>query len=102
LDLLHRAWQRLGGHPQALHLGTAGRAALHVVLEGLRLQLVERAQQVRAHVVLVALVIVHGAHAASVASARRILSSPRRIRPFTVPTGMSSISAICVCVKPPK
>ena len=32
----------------------------------------------------------------------RIFSSPSRIRPLTVPIGVSSISAISVWVKPPK
>ena len=35
-------------------------------------------------------------------SAARSFSSPSRIRPLTVPSGVSSISAISVCVKPPK
>ena len=35
-------------------------------------------------------------------TARLIFSSPSRMRPFTVPTGSSSSSAIWLCVKPPK
>ena len=42
------------------------------------------------------------AHAIAPASSRLSLSSPSRMRPFTVPTGSCSISAIWLCVKPPK
>ena len=62
-------------------------------------------EQVRAGIVAEAVVIRAG-HAISPglkpASWCRIFSSPSRIRPFTVPSGMPSISAIWLWLKPPK
>ena len=99
LELHHRPGQRLGGRPQPLDLLLALAAAGQVALERVPLELVQRAEEVRADVVLVARVV---AHATPSTSWRLIFSSPSRILPFTVPTGSSSSSAICMCVKPPK
>ena len=70
-----------------------------------RLQLVgrQRAEHVRRRGILPALVV--GRHQRITApppSCSRIFFSPSRIRPLMVPTGASSMSAISVCVKPPK
>ena len=43
----------------------------------------------------------HGAASAG-PSCERIFASPRRMRPLTVPTGVSSIEAISDWLKPPK
>ena len=64
-----------------------------VALERLPLELGERAEQVGADVVPIARVI---GHAMPPTISRLIFSSPSRIRPFTVPIGSSSSSAIWV------
>ena len=91
--------QRLGHHPQLLDLAPAAGAAVEMALEHLSLELGQSAEKVGPHVLLVLLVV--PAHAVAPAISLRIFSRPSRILPLTVPTGMSSISAICVCVKPP-
>ena len=65
------------------------------------LGLVERAEQVGAHVLLLGMVALD-AHAATPARLLRSLSRPSRIRPLTVPMGISSMSAIWLWLKPPK
>ena len=101
LVLLHRARQRVGRRGEPLELVLADVALGEVALERLRLVLGQRAEHVDGHVLLVALVLA-GAHASSPLSWLRSLSSPSRIRPFTVPIGIDSISAIWLWVKPPK
>ena len=63
----------------------------HMALERLALEIVQRAQQVGADVVLMAHVI---GHATPSTSWRLIFSRPSRIRPLTVPSGSSSSFAI--------
>ena len=94
-----RARKRLDRLVQPLELLLALLARHQMALEHLRLELGQRAEGVRADVLGV---VGMRAHAIAPASSRRSLSSPSRIRPFTVPTGSSSISAIWLCVKPPK
>jgi len=101
LDLRHRPRQRMRDRLEALHLRAAALAAGQVALQHLGLELGQRAQQVGAQVLLILLVTPH-AHATASPSPSRILSSASRILPFTVPSGMLSMSAICECVKPPK
>ncbi len=88
------------GGPKPLDLVPA-HMALDRWRSKLRPQLLERAKQVGADALLVDLVSLD-AHTAPSASCRRSLSSPRRMRPFTVPIGISSISAIWLWLKPPK
>ena len=76
---------------QALDLLLALAAPREMALERLALEVVQRAEEVRADVVLVARVV---GHATPSNSSRLILSRPSRILPFTVPTGSSSSSAI--------
>ena len=92
------------GHAQLGRLGAARRAVGEVGLVGLALVLGQRVEHVGARGVLPALVIRAHVHASTAPceSASRIFLSPSRIRPFTVPTGASSMSAISTCVKPPK
>ena len=84
----------------------AARAVGEVRLEALALVRLQRAEQVRADGVGPLLVIgserAHPRLTCPAPSAWRIFSSPSRMRPLTVPTGVSSISAISECVKPPK
>ena len=84
----------------------AHRAVLEMRGEAVALVGRQRAQQVRADRVPPALVLRSGRRHPRLTcpppSAWRIFSSPRRMRPLTVPTGVSSIVAISVCVKPPK
>ena len=96
--------QRLGGDAQLVDLGAAGRAGREVRLVAGALVVRQRAEDVGARRVLPALVIRSHVHASTApcASASRIFFRPSRIRPFTVPTGDSSISAISTWVKPPK
>ena len=105
-QLLDRARQRVGRRAQALDLVAAVGALLHVELEGALLVVGERAEQEGARVVAEAGVVRAG-HASSPglkpsASCRRIFSRPSRMRPLTVPSGMPSISAIWLWLKPPK
>ena len=76
-------------------------AAREVALELGRLVGLERAEHVGGDVVAPALVL-GLVHASPSASSPRIFSSPSRIRPFTVPSGTPSISAISEWLKPPK
>ena len=103
--LLHRARQGVGRRAQPLDLVAAVGALLHVELEGPLLVVGERAEQIRAAIVAEA-VVVRAGHAISPglkpASWCRIFSRPSRIRPLTVPSGMPSISAIWLWLKPPK
>src|SRR5437764_2907495 len=91
---LDRARQRLRRHPQLLEFVPATRARLEMTLEHLHLERRQGAQEIGAHVLLVLLMV--PAHAVAPVISLRIFSSPSRILPLTVPTGMSSISAICV------
>ena len=99
---LHRGQrQRVGRDLQVGDLAPAVRAGRQVRLEALVLVVGQRAQDVGARVVA------PGAGAHVIASARppswpRSFSRPRRMRPFTVPMGVSSIDAISEWVKPPK
>ena len=99
---LHRGErQRVGRHLQVGDLAPALLAGRQVRLEALVLVVGQRAQDVGARVVAMRA----GAH--DIASARppswpRSFSRPRRMRPFTVPMGVSSMEAISLWVKPPK
>ena len=86
---------------QLVHLGAAGRARLEVRDVGGALGVRQRAEDERAGGVLEGLVLAH-ASTAPCASVSRIFLSPSRIRPLTVPTGASSMSAISTWVNPPK
>ena len=97
----HRKRQDVGGDAQALDLVAAGRADVEVGGEAPRLVLVERAEHPRAGGVAQGVVVTHGAASAG-PSCERIFASPRRMRPLTVPTGVSSIEAISDWLKPPK
>ena len=81
-------------------------ALVEVALEAGGLVLGQRAQHPGAERVGPLVVIAGGrAHVDGISSMRswlRSFSRPSRIRPFTVPTGAPSISAISVWVKPPK
>ena len=94
-----RPRQGLDGLVQPMQFLLALLAGHQVALEHLRLELGQGAQRVRADALDMVGV---RAHAIAPASSRLSLSSPSRIRPFTVPTGSWSISAIWLCVKPPK
>ncbi len=94
--------QRLDGDAQLVDLGAAGRAGLEVRLVAGALVVGQGVEHVGARGVFPALVIGPGHPTAPCASTSRIFFRPRRMRPFTVPTGASSISAISTCVKPPK
>ena len=61
----------------------------------------ESVEQVGGEILLVAAVILAG-HQTCSANRARIFSIPSRIRPFTVPSGIPSMSAICEWVSPPK
>ena len=82
--------------------------ALHVRAEVPRLVELERTEGIGRRVAAPGAATRHliaGAHSAILAaspSAKRILLRPRRIRPFTVPAGSFSISAIWLWLKPPK
>ena len=94
------AGQRIGRRLQARELLLAFVAAREVALERLALEVVQRAEEVGADVVLMARVVAHATP--STVSWRRIFSRPSRMRPFTVPTGWSSSFAISLWVNPPK
>ena len=98
-----RGGQRVGGDAQLGELAPARRARLQMMLEARDLVVGERSQQVGGGRVG-PVVVVGCAHGATSFAPRRsrILCSPSRILPFTVPTGVSSMSAISVCVNPPK
>ena len=96
-----------GQHAAELHhLGMRFGAGRQVLAHGGHLGIVERAQHERrgevAHVVAAELAdgglmrIGHGDNS------RRMASSPRRIRLFTVPSGVPVRTAISTCVRPPK
>src|SRR5215213_2749262 len=91
LELLHGPRQRVGRRAQPRELLLALAATAQVPLEGLALEVVQRAEEVRADVVLMPCVI---GHATPSTSCRLILSRPSRIRPFTVPSGSSISRAI--------
>ena len=95
LELLHGGRQRVRGRPQARELLLTLAAAAQVALERLALEIVQRTEEVRAHVVLMPHVI---GHATPSTSSRLILSRPSRIRPLTVPSGSSSNVAISLWV----
>ena len=100
-DLLGGERQRVGRDLQPRDLRAAVLAAAQMLLEGGRLALVQRAEHPGARVdPVVAAAHVHAS--ARPPSWPRIFSSPSRIRPFTVPIGVSSISAISDWLKPPK
>src|SRR3954454_19891475 len=87
--------QGVDGQPELLDLVAALGTARHVPLELRLLGRLQGTEEVGADVV-----VVHVAHSASSPispySCRGSYSSRSRIRPLTVPTGMSSISAIFV------
>ena len=101
LDLLDRGRQHLDGGAQPAGALLAARAAVEVALEAARLVARQRVEQVGGEVVLEAQVVVLLVHTPS-ASFALILSIASRIRPFTVPSGMPSTSAISEWVRPPK
>src|SRR5204863_8231561 len=93
-ERLDRARQRVGRYAQLLDLGATFGAAREMTLERGLLVRLERAEQEGPDFVLVA-VALDGHTVSSPRSPdswRRSFSSPRRMRPFTVPIGMSSIS----------
>jgi glutamate synthase (NADPH/NADH) large chain len=92
-------------------VGPAGRSLTDAAFERRRVVAPQRPQRVGSEVVAQMLAIAPLAHGKTSdgpsipirsANVTRIFSSPRRILPFTVPSGIPSISAISVCVKPPK
>ena len=99
----HRARQRVGGHLEPVDLVAADRALDQVADEAGVLLVGQGAQHVRADVLLVHLVAFE-AHAGSGSPTMvlRSFSRPRRMRPLTVPIGISSWSAIWLWEKPPK
>ena len=94
--------QYVGGGLEPLELRLALGAPDDVPLHHLRLELRQGAEQVGAEVLGVPLVVDRAHQATCGPRVWRSFSSPSRMRPFTVPIGMPSISAICVWVKPPK
>ena len=92
----------MGGREQLVDLFAADRASLEVLLERVALVVGHGLEYVGACGVDPALVLAHTGATFPSPSWSRIFLSPSRIRPFTVPTGASSMSAISVCVKPPK
>ena len=105
---LDRGGQEVDGRVEPVEVLAAlvatGEVALDLELLGRR----ERAQRVGGELVPVFAMVAHGSASEAslmpIPSARswRTFSSPSRIRPFTVPRGMLSISAISEWVKPPK
>ena len=96
----HGQRQGVGRDTQAVDLLAARRAHLEVRTEAPGLVLVQRAEHPGAGGVAQQVVV--GAHGAASASWSRILASPSRILPLTVPMGASSIAAISEWLKPPK
>ncbi len=94
--------QRVGGREQVRDLLTAGGTVVEVALERLALVLRHGLEHVRARGIDPAVVLAHTGATFPTPSWARNFFRPSRIRPFTVPTGASSMSAISVCVKPPK
>ena len=92
----------MDGRQQLVDLVAAERAALEVELERVALVLGHGLEDVGAGGVDPALVLAHTGATFPSPSWAFIFFSPSRIRPFTVPTGASSMSAISVCVNPPK
>ena len=100
-DLLGGERQRVGGDLQPRDLRAALLAGAQMLLVGGRLALVQRAQHPCAGVdPVVAAAHVHAS--ARPPSWSRIFSRPSRVRPFTVPIGVSSMSAISDWLNPPK
>ena len=105
---LDRDRQRVGGDRRScVDLGRQVAHVGEVALEAVALVLGQRAEHVGAGgvgpVVVIAVRRAHVEPSRRLSrAASRIFSSPSRMRPFTVPTGVSSISAISVWVKPPK
>src|SRR5439155_17187822 len=97
-----RTRDRVRRHLQPRHLLRAALAARQVPLEHLDLGLGQGAQQIGADLLPIRLVSLLAHTPTTSPSWRLSFSRPSLILPFTVPTGISSISAICVCVNPPK
>ena len=107
-QLRGRERERIGRHLQPGHLLAAGGTALEVDREALVLLLGERPEHVCGRVLAEGVVPVrsreraHCSTSAGCASVDRIFARPRRMRPLTVPTGVSSSDAISTWVSPPK
>ena len=102
-ELRHGAEQRVRDEAELGDLRRAVAALGDVVAVGLPLAVGQRAQDVAGGVLDAgAFVDAHGMTSRSPPSCARIFSRPRRMRPLTVPIGVSSIVAISVWVKPPK
>jgi len=99
-DLHGRERERVGDHLQLGDLAPADLTGLEVRREAPLLVLRQRAEDPGARVVGV--LAAHANASASPLSSPRIFFSPRRMRPFTVPIGVSSIAAISLWLKPPK
>ncbi len=99
-DLHGRERERVGDHLQLGDLAPADLTGLEVRREAPLLVLGQRAEDPGAGVVGVP--AAHANASASPLSSPRIFLSPRRMRPFTVPIGVSSIAAISLWLKPPK
>ena len=115
LELLDRARQQVHGRLQPSQLDAAGLALGEMTFQLGSLAFLQGTERVRGQVAAVALVarglswvVAHryapGTSSPGTPSARvaLIFSRPRRIRPFTVPSGAPSISAISEWLKPPK
>ena len=110
VTLCDRASHLGGLLAQTLDLVAADRAAIEMAAEIGGLRGLQRVEDVGARIVsAVALraagIVLERAHAITSAgslSATRSFVSPRRMRPLTVPIGAPSMSAIWLCVKPPK
>src|SRR5204863_7041134 len=102
--------QPLDDLAQPLDLVAADRTGVEMAAEAGGLVAVQRAEDEGARVapavaLRAARIELGRAHAITSAgslSATRIFVSPRRMRPLIVPTGAPSMSAISLCVKPPK
>ena len=102
---MQAAGQRVGHELKLGDLCAAARAGEKMLAVGLGV--LERAERVGGCVcaVLTLEVGIARAHALTACQPPRCprsFSRPRRMRPFTVPIGVSSIEAISTCVKPPK
>src|SRR3954466_3750888 len=98
LHLLPRPRQNGYGRPQRLELTRASSTRGSVCLDRPSLAPVEPAERVGDQVISIRVLAGHSPSA----SVALILSMPRRMRPFTVPSGSFSISAISEWLKPPK
>ena len=99
--------QLVGDGLQLGDFRAALRAAVEVLAEADQLLVLERTEDVRGGVrelraVEVRFALAHVPTASQPWRWPRSLFSPRRMRPFTVPTGVPSIEAISRWVKPPK